>query len=104
MEQEVWMTLLRTLGSLGLVLALIFAMAWVFRRYIQPLQSKHSNDQVRVLATQDLGGKKKLLVIEFGGKKVLVGMTDQSMSRLAETEIRMGVGSVRGDEERVSHA
>jgi flagellar biosynthetic protein FliO len=104
MEQEAWMTLLRTIGSLGLVLGLIFVMAWVFRRYIQPLQSKHSIDQIRVLATQDLGGKKKLMVVEFGGKKVLVGMTDQSMARLAEADLRLNVGSVQDAGERVSHA
>ncbi len=80
------MTLFKTAGSLALVLAVIFALAWLFKRFIQPLQNRSSMEGVKILSSQDIGPKRKLMVLEFGNRRILVGMSENHMTALCETE------------------
>jgi len=103
-----WMMIVKALGSLTLVIATIFAMAWVFKRFIQPLQTSAKTQGFRITSMQDLGAKKKLLVVEFESKRLLVGMTENSMSTLCSIESSNSPTSSLGDwkpaDEQVSRA
>lgn len=93
-----WMMLLKTVGSLALVLATIFVFAWVFRRFLHQRPWAGSQEGIRITRSLDLGAKKKLMVVEFGGREILVGLTDMSFSRLAERDLSPSSANTIRDE------
>lgn len=103
-----WMMIAKALGSLTLVIATIFALAWVFRRFIQPLQTSIKTQGFRITSIQELGAKKKLMVVEFESKRVLIGMTESSMTTLCTADKSVEASSTLGGwkpaEEKVIHA
>jgi len=103
-----WMMIVKAFGSLTLVIATIFVVAWVFRRFIQPLQTSIKTQGFRITSMQDLGAKKKLMVVEFESKRLLVGMTEGSMATLCVSEKSLEANASLGDwkpaEENVIHA
>lgn len=68
--------LLRSLAGLAAVLILIFALAWLARKFTRTGgPGAASEGRIRVLAQQALGLKEKLVLIEVDGKRLLVGIT-----------------------------
>jgi flagellar protein FliO/FliZ len=59
--------------SLLLVLAFIFAAAWVVRR--MPLGVGRANGPLKVLATLPLGPKERLVLVEARGEQLLIGVS-----------------------------
>ena len=68
-----------TLG-LVLVLALIFALAWLFRRYGNVASLNRSN--IQVLGGVSLGSRERAVVLEVEGEQILVGVTPSQITRL----------------------
>ncbi len=69
--------------SLLLVVAIIFALAYVMRRFNV---THSSNGQLKVVASMMAGAKERIMVIEVGGEQHLVGITAQSISHLSKLE------------------
>ena len=74
---------IRTVLSLLAVLGLILVIAWGARRYLhlEKWMSK-KEDGMNVLHTYRLEPKKKLMVIEIEKKRMLLGITEGSVSYL----------------------
>lgn len=68
-----------TLG-LVLVLALIFALAWLFRRYGNVASLNRSN--IQVLGGVSLGSRERAVLLEVEGEQILVGVTPNQITRL----------------------
>ncbi len=68
------------LFSLVVVIAAIVAVAWLARR----LQRGRFRDAgvLRVVATQSLGTRERVVLLDVGGKQLLVGVTAQHVNRL----------------------
>ncbi len=64
--------------SLILVLALLFALAWLLKR-VQTLRGSRAG-ALRVHAGLPLGAKEKVVWLEAGGKHFLLGVTPQGIS------------------------
>lgn len=78
-----WMILFRTVGALALVVALIFAISFVARKYLRPERwSSSAVGGMRIHSTFSLEPKKKLMVVEVEGKKILLGVAESSISFL----------------------
>ena len=93
-----WWMLLKTLGSLGLVLLSIFVVAWVYRKFARLDKWVSNQNTIRVVQTLDLGGKKKLMIVDIQHKRMLLGVAEQSITALAE----MGeakLDSIQGEKE-----
>ncbi|MEY8262612.1 MAG: flagellar biosynthetic protein FliO [Bermanella sp.] len=75
-EQLIQVTL-----SLLLVLAVIYAVAWIIKRNrgVQGL----SGLPMKTLAVLPMGVKEKIVLIEVGGKQILLGMTAHNINALA---------------------
>jgi flagellar protein FliO/FliZ len=72
-------SLWRLLASLLFILALIFALAWVWRRGPSlPGQVRH----MKVVETLSLGTREKLALITVGDKQFLLGVTPNQISPL----------------------
>ncbi len=68
-----------TLGLL-LVLALIFGLAWLFRRYGNFATLNRSN--IQVLGGVSLGPREKAILLEVEGERLLVGVASGHVSKL----------------------
>ncbi len=72
----------QTLLGLLLVIALIFALAWVARRLQHQVPSGNNNDVIQLLATRPLGPRERLLLVQVGKEQVLLGLTPGSIEAL----------------------
>lgn len=86
-DQNQWMVLGRTLGSLILVVGLILTLAWLAQKYFQPEKwAKTFGSKIRIVQSLPLGNKSKLLLIDVHGKRLLLGQSAQGISLVSEIE------------------
>lgn len=83
-----WWMLLRTLASLGAVLALIYALAWFIKRYLRPEQwaTGRSLSEMKVIQSLSLEPKKKLMIVEVRNQELLLGISDLSIQLICPLE------------------
>ncbi len=67
--------LLQLLLGLLLVIGLIFLLAWVVRRIQHSLPLKGSQQVISLLASQALGPRDRLLLVQVGKEQILLGLT-----------------------------
>ena len=67
--------------ALAMVVALIYAVAWFIKRK----QGVHglSNIPMKTLGVLPMGVKEKIILVEVGGKQILLGMTASNINTLA---------------------
>jgi len=67
-------------ASLMLVIASIVIVGWLYAR----IQGVHGGTSkvINILASQSLGSKEKIVVVEVGNKQIVVGMTAASVQTL----------------------
>ena len=82
-----WSQLFRVLGSLAVVLAIIFALAYVAKRYFNNQNWAKSFNQIRVIQSMPLGMKSKLMLVEVEDKKILLGVAQQQIQSLSEWKV-----------------
>lgn len=69
-------TLLMTLtGSLVLVLLVVLALIWAWRRSGLMPRPAHRNGSIYVVSTRSLGGRERLVMVETPGRRLLLGVT-----------------------------
>jgi len=77
----------KALGALLLVLALIFLIAWLARRYLHLLpQNLARGNQIQVLSARPLGPKRSVHLLQVEGHRLLVGSSDSGVSLLKDFE------------------
>lgn len=67
--------------SLLLVLAAVFAAAWLLRR-MRGLQRTRSSEGLAVVAEVAVGPRERVVLVEVGGERVLVGVAPGSVRAL----------------------
>ncbi len=72
--------------SLLLVVGIIFALAYIMRRF--NVTASGSN-QMRVVASMVAGAKEKIMVIEVGDEQHLVGITSHTITHLSKLETKL---------------
>ncbi len=85
MEAEIspLMMLLRTGGALVLVLGLIFAISAFAKKYLKSeTWSPRGSAGLKIIQSFSLAPKKKLMVVEVEGQKLLLGVAENSISFL----------------------
>lgn len=65
------------------VTALLLGAIWWLRR--MNLVGVNKTTGIRIIAAQNIGTRERLLVVRFGHEDVLLGVTAQSITRLAST-------------------
>lgn len=66
--------IVQLLLGLGLVVALIFGLAWLLRR-MQNQAGPRGSQAIQLLASQSLGARERLLLVQVGEEQVLLGLT-----------------------------
>lgn len=77
--------LTQVLTGLILVLVLMGALALVYSRLARH-RSTGSNDSLRLRASLSLGRSERLVVVDYGGQRLLLGVTVGSVTPLAVTD------------------
>lgn len=75
--------LLQMIWSLSLVIALILLLYAFFRKRFAPINNQQGK-KIKIIELRPLPGKKSLCLVEVGGKKLLLGIAENSISSLAE--------------------
>jgi len=78
--------LLKTLTGLAVVLGLFFLMFWVYRRFVEPRLGSPAVQPgaVQVLGHTILGPRSSIYVVRAAGRRLVLGVTQQSMVLLAD--------------------
>lgn len=76
-------SLWRLFLALGLLIAFIPLVIWGLKR-LQGLQHKFSKSDIAVVATQSVGPKERILLVEVDGRRLLLGATAHSITCLKE--------------------
>jgi len=66
-----------------LVVAIIFALAFIARRFNV---TQAGNGQLKVVASMAAGAKEKIMVIDVGGEQFLIGITAHNINQLGKLE------------------
>lgn len=87
LQENGWFMVLRMLGALAFILALIILTAWLIKRYAPQGQlGTQRSDVIRVVATKMLGGRKSLALVRVRGQTLLLGITPQKITCLTEIQ------------------
>ena len=68
------------LGGLVLILVLIFGLQWFVKRFSQG--GFMQNSTIKMLAAMPLGTRERLMLIDVGGKHILLGVTASNINTL----------------------
>jgi flagellar biosynthetic protein FliO len=88
--------LLQSIGSLLLVLAILFAMVFAARWFVQ--RRPQGGRRLIFVEAMALGNRDKLLLVEVDGKSLLLGVTTQNIRLLAELDAQDVVASSLGQQ------
>ncbi|GAC27144.1 flagellar biosynthetic protein FliO [Brumicola pallidula] len=69
--------------SLLLVVAIIFALAFIARRFNV---TQAGNGQLKVIASMAAGAKEKIMVVDVGGEQFLIGVTAHNINQLGKLD------------------
>jgi len=80
-----------------LTIVLIFALAWLLSRIKGRgfIHSSHGN--IKIIESQTLGMKEKIAVIQVGNKQILVGITAQQITHLADLDQPIELAETQGN-------
>ncbi|WLI76308.1 flagellar biosynthetic protein FliO [Kosakonia sp. H02] len=82
-------------GALALVLLMIVAVAWVFRRTGVATRMVKGNSILSVKHTQSIGARERLVVVEVDDKWLLLGVTQDNITNLMTMEKKAELESVK---------
>jgi flagellar protein FliO/FliZ len=68
------------IGGLALILLLIFGLSWFVKRFNQGGFTQ--NPAIKMLAAMPLGTRERLMLVEVGGKQILLGITPTQITNL----------------------
>jgi flagellar protein FliO/FliZ len=74
----------KSLGGLLAVLAMIFALAWLLRRF--GTFSRLAPGRFRVLAAVSLGSRERVVLLQAGGKQLVLGVAPGRVETLCVLE------------------
>jgi flagellar biosynthetic protein FliO len=83
---ETGLQLIKTVGALALVLGMLYTFVYVLKRLGVPAKKTSSQAAMEILSKQSLGPRHHLFLVKVAGeRKVLVGISPQSMNLLSVT-------------------
>ncbi len=95
---SLWPEMLNVAGGLLLVVVMIFALSWLARK--SGRLNALAGDRIQIIGSRSIGGRERLLVVEFAGREILIGVTATTITRLHDG----AVGGDRGFAERLEEA
>ena len=76
------MDVLRMLGSMALVIALLLAVLWGLKRLQNKMLTASHSGRLQVIETQSIGTRQRIALVRVGDNEVLVGITPTQINAL----------------------
>lgn len=83
-------SLMPMLGGLLLILVIIFFLAYLFKRFSN---FSPASKNIKILETQMIGTKEKLLIVRVQQQNFLIGVTPNSINQLGELDLQLDAES-----------
>jgi flagellar protein FliO/FliZ len=83
-SSELWWAFLRSGAMLAFVIALLVSILYLVRRFAPMNRTKKGEQKIKVLAAQHLSPKERLVLVQVLDRKVLIGVTPQSITTLVD--------------------
>ena len=80
---DFWILMLKTLGALCLVLAALMGTLYLMKRLTRPQEARQKG-MIRLLSTFYLAPKERLHLMEVMGRKILIAVSAQGITRITE--------------------
>jgi flagellar biosynthetic protein FliO len=93
----------RTFAMFALVLALMFLIFYVFKKYVLKNTIFGGNDKfVRVLGSGFLGPKKSIVMVEVAGEILLLGVSNDNISLLMQIQDKEKIEEIKASKKEVN--
>lgn len=79
-----WLMMLKSFGMLCIVLAFLALILFIFKKMTERKQGRINKNLITHIASFHISPKEKLMLIDAAGKKLLIGITQQTINTLAE--------------------
>jgi flagellar protein FliO/FliZ len=76
------MDVLRMVGSMAVVIALLLAVLWGLKRIQNQMLTAHHSGRMQVLESQNIGTRQKIALVRVGEHEVLLGITPTHINAL----------------------
>lgn len=80
---DLWLTLLKSVAMLCVVLGILIGLLLLMKRFLDSRGSHAERGIIKVLASYYIAPKERIMLIEVLGERILIGVTPQSINRLA---------------------
>lgn len=78
------MDVLRMVGSMAVVIALLLAVLWGLKRIQNQMLTAQHNGRMHVLESQSIGTRQKIALVRIGEHEVLLGITPTHINALGQ--------------------
>ena len=75
--------MLKSIGMLCIVLAVLAVVLFIFRQFTERRSGRINKRFINLVTSFHIGPKEKLMLVDVIGKKILLGVTPQSINTLA---------------------
>ncbi len=82
-SSEMWGAFLKSALMLGVVIAALVLLLYVVRRFTSIRGGSKGREDIRVVAVHHLAPKEKLVLVDVLDRKILLGVTSQTITSLA---------------------
>ena len=94
---DIWSAFARTAMMLTIVIALLFLILYLVRRFSSLKGEKGTPSFINVLSVHHFSPREKIVLVDVMQKKVLVGITSAGMNTLAVFENHLESETEQGD-------
>jgi flagellar biosynthetic protein FliO len=99
---DVASTALQMLTALGIVLGGLFFIVYLMKRFLKRDAAGTKKQLIKIVASQYIGIKKNIALVEVPGAILVVGVTNESISLLTKIEDKMVVDGIRKETSRLT--
>ncbi|MBF0227457.1 MAG: flagellar biosynthetic protein FliO [Desulfobacterales bacterium] len=81
---DVWMSLIKSIGALSIVLGIIIGVLFLFRRFLLSHGKYFNSDIIKIISLYYISPKDKIVLLDVLGEKILLGVTPQNINFLTK--------------------
>lgn len=76
-------SLITVIGALALIILIMVTLAWLFRRFGMARRLNGGQHAFNVVSSQSLGGRERLVLVDVGDQRLVLGVTAAQINCLA---------------------
>ncbi len=81
-----WLMMLKSMGMLCIVIAVLVGVLFLVRHLTEKRSGKTNKSLIQLLSSFHVSPKEKVMLLDVVGKKILIGVTQQTINCLAVIE------------------